>query len=94
MVDLLFGSLCVVGGLIVGYTYGRYPYKFHKPIILRTVPKEEAKKLILDYIKNNKITWTSDVIFDVGLSVDLVLEALEELRQEGKIEAKINHFTV
>jgi len=85
MIDLWFGSLCAVGGIIAGYIYGRYPYKFRKPIILRTIPKEEAKELIEDYIKNNEGKWTSDVIFDLELSTDLVLEVLDELMQEGKI---------
>lgn len=89
MIDLWFGLICAVGGIIAGYTYGRYPYKFHKPIVLRTIPKEEAKELILDYFKNNEGKWTSDVIFDLELSVDLVLTALDELRQEGKIEPRV-----
>ena len=54
---------------------------------LKTIPKEEAKELIANYIKNNKGVNTSDLIFELGLSVDLVLEVLKELKQEGKIEA-------
>jgi len=56
-------------------------------IKLKTIPKEKAKELIEDYIKNNEGKWTSDIVFDLELSVDLVLGVLEELVQEGIIEA-------
>ena len=77
MGGFLFG---VSVGLTSPYLYDRL---FNKPIILREIPKDEAKKLIEEYIKNNEGKWTSDVIFDLRLSVDLVLECLEELQKEG-----------
>lgn len=89
MIDLWFGLICAVGGIIAGYTYGRYPAMFQRPVVLRTIPKEEAKEMILNYFKNDEEKWTSDVIFDLALDVDLVLTILDELRQEGKIEPRV-----
>ena len=56
-------------------------------IELRTIPKEEAKELIANYIENNKGVDTSDLIFELGLNVDLVLDVIGELMEEGIIEA-------
>ncbi len=83
-VDLFYGLVCAILGAIAGYTWAR-PYWFRKPVILRTIPKDEAKELIEDYIKNNEGKWTSDLVFDLGLTVDLVLEVTKELMEEGKI---------
>ena len=85
--------LLVLGGFCFGVCVGLispdiYDKLFNKPIILRDIPKEEAKELISEYLKNNEGKWTSDVIFDLKLSVDLVLECLNELSDEGIIEGK------
>ena len=79
-----------LGGFLFGVCVGLtaptlYDKLFNKPIVLREIPKEEAKKLIEEYIKNNEGKWTSDVIFDLRLSVDLVLDCLKELEEVGVI---------
>jgi len=86
MIDLWFGLICAIGGLIAGYTYGKYLHWFTKPIVLKTIPREEAKQKILDYIEEGKGKWTSDIIFDLELEVDLVLSILTELFKEGLID--------
>lgn len=53
---------------------------------LKTLPKREARELILDYITRHHGAKTSDIIFDLAIEVDLVLEILEELRKENEIE--------
>jgi len=85
--------LLFLGGFFFGISVGLsaptiYDNLFNKPIILRDIPKEEAKELIAEYIKNNEGIYTSDVIFNLRLSVDLVLECLRELYDEGVIEGK------
>ena len=55
------------------------------PVELRVIPHDEAKKLIEDYITDNHGVWTSDIAFNLGLDVGLVLGILRELTQEGSI---------
>lgn len=79
---------CIFFGIGIGTILPNLIRRLRKPAILRVIPKEEAKELICDYIENNKGKMTSDVIFDLGLDVALVLIGLKELEQEGKIEAQ------
>lgn len=80
---------CFFFGVSVGLSAPAiYDNLFNKPIILRDIPKEEAKELIAEYVKNNEGIYTSDVVFNLRLSVDLVLDCLNELSDEGIIEAK------
>lgn len=57
------------------------------PVELRVIPHDEAKKLIEDYITDNRGVWTSDIAFNLGLDVGLVLGILRELTQEGAIHS-------
>ena len=59
-----------------------------KTIYLKSIPHEEAKEKILNYITENDGKWTSDIIFDLELEVDLVLNVLEELLEEELIEPR------
>jgi len=52
---------------------------------LKVVPLEDAKKLVLRYVKEHPGCYTSDIILDLKLDPDLVLKALEELEKDGKI---------
>ena len=72
-------------GISIGLIAPDVYRKLQKPIILRDIPKEEAKSLIEEYLNKNEGKWTSDVIFDLKLTVDLVLGCLRELEKEGKI---------
>lgn len=47
---------------------------------------DEAKKLILAYISTHAHPRTSDIIIDLCLDPELVVEALNNLREENKIE--------
>ena len=42
--------------------------------------------VILEYLKKHPGSWTSDIAVGLGIDVDVVIEALEELRREGKVE--------
>lgn len=56
------------------------------PVIeLRTIPVDEARTLILDYVKENHGAETSDIIFNLGLDVKLVLGILKELYEREEI---------
>ena len=46
-----------------------------------------VKEIFKLYDKNNKGIDTSDLIFEIGLNVDLVLDVIGELMEEGIIEA-------
>ena len=59
-----------------------------KPVELREIPIDEAKKLILDYIDRNPGCYTDDIIFDLQLDPILVVKALKELEEEGKVEGR------
>jgi hypothetical protein len=59
------------------------------PIVeLRKVPVEEAKRLIHQYLKEHPGSRTSDLIIELTLEPDIVIEALSQLRNEGKVEGK------
>ena len=55
-------------------------------IELRELPVDEARALILDYITEHHGARTSEIIYDLAISVDQVLDILEELREEEEIE--------
>ena len=55
---------------------------------LRVIPKREARTLIIDYLKLHPGVWTSDIIYELGLDLNLVLEILEELKAEGKARSR------
>lgn len=83
----------MLGGFFFGVCVGLtapdiYRKHFQRVIILRELPKEEAKELISEYVKNNEGIWTSDIIFDLELDVSLVLECLKELNEEDVIVPK------
>ncbi|MCD6263707.1 hypothetical protein J7L60_04800 [Candidatus Bathyarchaeota archaeon] len=47
---------------------------------------EEARKLVLEYLKRHKECMTSDVIRDLKLDQVLILKVIGKLKEEGKIE--------
>lgn len=59
------------------------------PVVeLRKVPLEDAKLLIHQYLKQHPGSRTSDLIIELALEPDIVIEALSQLRCEGKVEGK------
>jgi hypothetical protein len=59
------------------------------PVVeLRKVPIEEAKRIIYQYIKEHPASRTTDLIIELTLEPDIVIEALSQLRCEGKVEGK------
>ena len=80
-----------LGGFFLGTCVGiLLPDVFihlQKPIVLNTLPHDEAKQIILDYITQNKGKRTSDIIFDLKLDPGLALSVLRELHDENEVEA-------
>jgi hypothetical protein len=59
------------------------------PIVeLRKIPIEEARRIIHQYVKEHPGARTSDLIIELALEPDVVIQALSQLRREGKIERK------
>lgn len=48
---------------------------------MRMLPKNEAKKLILDYIEKHPGAWTDEIFMDLKLDPILVFEVLRELER-------------
>lgn len=57
-------------------------------IVLREIPEEEARKLILDYIEKHPGCLTSEIIENLALDPLLVGRILRQLEKEGKIEGR------
>ncbi len=55
-------------------------------IKIRNIGKEQAKKEILEYLARKKEADTFDVANDLKLDVDLTMQALRELWEEGEVE--------
>jgi Mn-dependent DtxR family transcriptional regulator len=47
-----------------------------------------VKKEIMTYLDKHKHARTSDIVFDLGIDIDLVVEALNVLEEEGLVEGK------
>ena len=52
----------------------------------KVVPLEEARKLVLEYLKKRQECMTNDIIMDLELDRVLVLKVLGELKKEEEIE--------
>ena len=57
-----------------------------KVIKIRKISKEEAKKEILQFIKDKKETDTFDIANELRLDMDVTIKALKELWEEGKVK--------
>ena len=50
------------------------------------VGSEQAKREILDYVREKGKAWTSEIADDLRLDLDLVRHVLDELQREGELE--------
>lgn len=57
-----------------------------KVIDIRDVSREKAKKEIIEYLKNSKKSYPSDIADNLQLDFDLVLSIVKELLEEGRIK--------
>lgn len=55
---------------------------------IRNIPKEQAKREILDYLKRHDRAWTSDIADSLKLDIVFVNEILEALWREEKVEQR------
>ena len=53
---------------------------------IRKVTRQRARNDILDYLRNHKETYASEIAIDLGLDIDLVFSILDELKREGRVE--------
>ena len=61
---------------------------------LRAVTQEEAEKLIQTYIAKNPGLRTSDIICNLGIDVEVGLEALKNLKKKDIVESREIHVSV
>jgi len=57
-----------------------------KVITIKKISKEQAKKEILEFIKNRKEADTFDIANSLRLDIDITIRALKELWEEGKVK--------
>ncbi len=57
-----------------------------KIIKIRQLSKEQAKKEIVQFIKNRKEADTFDIANELRLDMDLTIKALRELWEEGRVK--------
>lgn len=55
-------------------------------IQIRNIPKEEAKREIIEYIKGKNKVYASDIADELRLELSLTFEIIDELFKEEKIE--------
>ncbi len=55
-------------------------------MILRTVPKEQAKQWIRDLFQREDVLYFSDISQRLGLELELVVECCAELQRAGEIK--------
>ena len=48
--------------------------------------KEKTEKEIIEYLKNNRRAYPSDIADTLQLDFDIVLEIVKELMEEGRIK--------
>lgn len=54
-------------------------------MVVRDITKEEAKEEIRELFSKGKTLYYSDVVKELGLDLELVVEACNELEREGVI---------
>ncbi len=57
-----------------------------KIVILRSIPKEQAKKEIMDLFNKYEKLDYGDIAEKLRLDLEQVVEAVRELKEEGRIE--------
>ena len=53
---------------------------------LRDIPKEQARKEIIDFIKGKERVWADEIADVLGLDLTFVNDILKELWEEGYVE--------
>jgi len=57
-----------------------------KIMVVKEVAMEDAREMILDYLKSNRNVYTSKIASDLSLSIETVLEIISSLNKAGRIE--------
>ena len=53
---------------------------------LQDISRDEAKKQIIDYFKEHKTAWISELAEQLRLDIELIIDITNELEKEGKIK--------
>jgi hypothetical protein len=59
-----------------------------KVVVLEEVSKEEGKKLVEDYFKEHGCADIEELMLNLRISVQTIVEIVDELRNEGKLVPK------
>ena len=59
--------------------------KEQKVIVLRTIPRKQAKEEILGLLQSMDTWYYFDIVMELKLELELVVELCQELEAEGKI---------
>ncbi|MBI2971008.1 MAG: hypothetical protein HYY37_01160 [Candidatus Aenigmarchaeota archaeon] len=57
-----------------------------KIIDVRDLSKDKARKEVIEYIKDNKQAYPSDISDALKIDFDMVLEIVKELAKEGRVK--------
>lgn len=57
-----------------------------KTVVLREIPKPQAKKEILEYFRKNPGSYASDAADALGIDIELAFDVVKELVQEGRVK--------
>ena len=54
---------------------------------LRDVSQQAAKKEVIEYLKQNKKAYPSDIADALNIDIDLVIAVIKELTNEGRVKS-------
>jgi len=52
---------------------------------IRVVSVEEAENLIMEYLKDHKVMYPSDIADELGIDLKIVIQAIESLKKKGRV---------
>ena len=73
---------------------GEFRVAVQDTVVLREMPVEEAMDLILKYIQENPDSRTSDILCDLGIDIEIGLNALDQLKENELIHSEELHVNI
>ncbi len=55
-------------------------------VTIQNISKRKAKKQVMDYFKKHKTAYVSEITENLRLDLELVIDILNELEEEGKLK--------
>lgn len=85
----------ISGNSVRGILDSRERAEEDTPIIeLKEMPLEDAMELILEYVRANPNSRTSDILCDLGIDIEIGLKALEQLKENELIHSEELHVNI